>query len=228
MTATRLAGKALGDFLKKITPVVGSAVEQAVLNKLVGTYSPQEVTKTGPAGYRYPAQEGDVLIKPTYATSPGIPEYGMYRENYTETVIPEAANTRIGKIVTKLGPENIAKVAGAAAPAAALGGIAAGVGLVSKISASPENVYAQSQYSLPVQRQGTPVAFANQQYVSGMSPMTNQTAADALLEQQKFQHQLRLIEARQAAQQGVGIGGRTSGGLDIMGLSQQVFAPVSY
>ena len=216
MTATRLAGKTLGDFLKTVTPVVSSAVEQAVLNRLVGTYAPKEI-KT--------VNKSETGTKNVYI--PGHPLYGKPVETI-ETVIPEAAGTRIGKIVTKLGPENIAKVAGAAAPAAALGGIAAGVGLVSKISASPENVYAQSQYSLPVQRQGTPVAFANQQYVSGMSPMTNQTAADALLEQQKFQHQLRLIEARQAAQQGVGIGGRTGGGLDIMGLSQQVFAPVSY
>lgn len=227
MTATRLAGKALGEFFRSVTPVVGSVVEQAVLNKLVGTYAPKEVTKTR-RGTRYPAQEGDVVIMPSYATKPGMPQYGAYSEDYTETVIPEAANTRIGKIVTKLGPENIAKVAGAAAPIAALGGIVAGAAGINRLMATPENVYAQSQYSLPLQRQGTPVAFANQQYVSGMSPMTNQTAADALLEQQKFQHQLRLIEARQAAQQGVGIGGRTGGSLDIMGLSQQVFAPVSY
>lgn len=226
---TRLAGKALGDFLGKVTPMIGSAVEQAVLNKLVGTYSPKEVTKTGPAMYRYPAQEGDVLIKPTYVTSPGIPEYGMYRENYTETVIPEAANTRIGKIVTKLGPENIAKIAGAAAPVAAVGGIAASAATIDQLIKSQQNIYAQSGYSLPLQRQGTPVAFANQQYMPGLSPMTNQSMAESFLEQQKFQHQLQLIDARQAAQQSVGIGGRTTGGgLDIMSLSQQAFAPVTY
>jgi hypothetical protein len=62
-----------------------------------------------------------------------------------------------------------------------------------------------------------------------MSPMTNQTVAEAMLEQQKFQHQMQLINARQSAQQGVGIAGRTtSGGLDIMGLSQQIFAPTQY
>ena len=44
MTATRLAGKALGDFLKTVTPVVGSVVEQAVLNKLVSKYYPSIVT----------------------------------------------------------------------------------------------------------------------------------------------------------------------------------------
>jgi hypothetical protein len=50
-----------------------------------------------------------------------------------------------------------------------------------------------------------------------------------MLDQQRFQHQLQLINARQSAQEGVGIAGRTTGdGLDIMGLSKQVFAPVSY
>ena len=126
-------------------------------------------------------------------------------------------------------PEGVAKLAGAAAPIAAAGGIAAGAGLVNKMMENPQNVYAQSQYALPLRRQGTPVAFANQQYTPGMSPMTNQTVAEAMLEQQKFQHQLQLIEARQSAQQGVGIGGRTTGGgLDIIGLSQQLFAPSQY
>ncbi len=211
-TATRLAGKALGDFLKTVTPAVGSVVEQAVLNKLAGMYSPKEEIKTR-----------------TINARPGMPEYGVQNETYTETVIPEAAATRIGKIVTKLGPENIAKVAGAVTPVAALGGIAAGAGLVGKMLESPKNVYAQSQYMLPLRQQGTPVSFANQQYKPGMSPMTNQSVAEAMLEQQKFQHQLQLIEARQSAQQGVGISGRLAGGgLDIMGLSQQMFAPSQY
>jgi hypothetical protein len=59
--------------------------------------------------------------------------------------------------------------------------------------------------------------------------MTNQSVAKSMLDQQRFQHQLQLINARQSAQEGVGIAGRTTGdGLDIMGLSKQVFAPVSY
>lgn len=211
-TATRLAGKALGDFLKTVTPAVGSVVEQAVLNKLAGMYSPKEEIKTR-----------------TINARPGMPEYGVQNETYTETVIPEAAATRIGKIVTKLGPENIAKVAGAVTPVAALGGIAAGAGLIGKIFQDPENIYSQSQYTLPMRKAGTAVSYANQQYVPGDSPLTNQTAAEAMLEQQKFQHQLQLIEARQSAQQSVGISGRTTGGgLDIMGLSQQVFAPTQY
>lgn len=178
MTATRLAGKALGEFLKVAGSAISSGVERKVLSGLSGANLPADAT--GLMG------------------------------------------------VVARHPETIAKLAGAAAPAVVGGGIAAGAAGINRLMATPENVYAQSQYSLPVQRQGTPVAYSNQQYMPGVSPMTNQTAADALLEQQKFQHQLRLIEARQAAQQGVGIGGRTGGGLDIMGLSQQVFAPVSY
>lgn len=214
-TATRLAGKALGDFLKLATSATSAAVEQKVLGQLASKYSPT-VEKYAV----YPARVGAEIIEES-----GKPAYSLQ----VDKTFPEAASTRIGKIITKLGPENIAKVAGAAAPIAALGGIAAGAGLVEKMFQDPENVYSQSQYTLPMRKMGTPVAYANQQYIPGMSPMTNQTVAEAMLEQQKFQHQLQLIDARQAAQQSVGIGGRTTGGrLDIMGLSQQAFAPVQY
>jgi hypothetical protein len=178
MTATRLAGKALGDFLKIAGASIASGVERKVLSGLAGAAE--------------------------HVDAPGL----------------------LGAIARH--PETTAKLAGAVAPALVGGGVAAGAAGINQLMTPRENVYAQSQYSLPMQRQGTPVAYSNQQYMPGISPMTNQTAAEALLEQQKFQHQLRLIEARQAAQQGVGIGGRTSGGLDIMGLSQQVFAPTSY
>lgn len=177
--STRLAGKALGDFLKVATTALASGVEKNILGRLSESAN--------------------------FTDAPGL----------------------VGIVARH--PETIAKLAGAAAPAAVLGGTAAGVSMLSPVLSGGENVYAQSQYSLPLQRQGTPVAFANQQYMSGVSPMTNQAMAESLLEQQKFQHQLQLIESRQAAQQGVGIGGRTSGaGLDIIGLSQQAFAPVQY
>lgn len=176
---TRLAGKALGDFLKVATTTLASGVEQNVLGRLAGSAN--------------------------FTDAPGL--VGIVARN----------------------PETVAKLAGAAAPAAVLGGTAAGVSLLSPVMSGNNSVYAQSQYSLPLQRQGTLVAFANQQYMPGLSPMTNQSMAESLLEQQKFQHQLQLIDARQAAQQSVGIGGRTTGGgLDIMSLSQQAFAPVTY
>lgn len=179
MIATRLAGKALGEFLKVAGSAISSGVERKVLSGLAGAAD--------------------------YVDAPGL----------------------MGIIARH--PETISKVAGAAAPAVAAGGVAAGAVGLNQIMAPRENVYSQSQYTLPMRKMGTPVAYANQQYIPGMSPMTNQTVAEAMLEQQKFQHQLQLIDARQAAQQGVGIGGRTTGGgLDIMSLAQQAFAPVQY
>jgi hypothetical protein len=117
---------------------------------------------------------GYLLGKSDYADAPGI----------------------AGKIASN--PELISRMVGAAAPVGVAGGIT-GLGLLAKNLRQPSTGYSQSGYSLPVQKIGTPVAFANQQYFAGASPMTNQAAAEALLEQQKFQHQLQLIEARQAA-----------------------------
>jgi hypothetical protein len=175
-TTTRLAGKALGDFLK-VAMLTGSEVaERRVLGALTNSRE--------------------------FVDAPGI----------------------AGKIASLAGrnPETVAKLAGAAAPALAAGGIAAGAGLISEM-------YGQSQYALPLRGQGSQVSFANQQYIPGVSPMTNQSVAKSMLDQQRFQHQLQLINARQSAQEGVGIAGRTTGdGLDIMGLSKQVFAPVQY
>ena len=205
-----MAGKALGDFFKVLGPLASSAVEQVVLNKLVGKYTPEEVAV-------YPPRVDSKIVEKS-----GYPSYGLIEGN-------PSVNTRIGKIVTKLGPENIAKVAGAAAPAAAVGGLAIGAAGINQLIAPRQNVYAQSQYSLPVQRVGTQVSYANQRYTPGLSPMTNQTVADSMLEQQKFEHQLQLIQARQAAQQGAGtLSGAAGSGLDIMGLSNKIFAPVSY
>lgn len=209
--ATRMAGKALGDFFKVLGPIASSAVEQAVLNKLVGKYGPEEVGV-------YPPQAGSKTVE-----KEGYPSYSLTGE------YPPAANTRIGKIVTKLGPENIAKIAGAAAPAAAVGGLAVGAAGINQLMTPRQNTYAQSQYSLPVQRMGTPVAYSNQRYTPGLSPMTNQMVAQSMLDQQKFEHQLQLIQARQAAQQGAGsLSGAGGSGLDIMGLSNRIFAPVNY
>jgi len=133
---TRLAGKVLGDFLGKATPMIGSAVEQAVLDKLVGMY-----------------------VTPK-----------------------EAANTGIGKAVTKLGPENIAKAAGVAAQAGTAGGITfAGANLINRL---PNNQ-----------------PFTNQQYVPGSLPMTNYQAGESFLSQQRFQQELALMRAQQYSDQ---------------------------
>lgn len=178
-TATRMAGKALGDFFKVLGPLASSAVEQKVLSKLMG------------------ASEA--------VDAPGL--MGVVARN----------------------PEAVAKVAGAVTPLAAAGATAGGAALLNRALQPPTNVYAQSQYSLPVQKTGTPVAYSNQRYIPGLSPMTNQMVAESMLEQQKFEHQLQLIQARQAAQQGAGsLAGYGGSGLDIMGLSNKIFAPVSY
>lgn len=174
--ATRMAGKALGDFFKVLGPLAGSAIEQKVLGKLSGAVD-----------------------------APGL--MGLLARN----------------------PETVAKVAAAATPVAVAGTVAGGAVLLNRALQQPSNVYAQSQYSLPVQRVGTQVSYANQRYTPGLSPMTNQTVAESMLEQQKFEHQLQLIQARQAAQQGAGSLGHSGGtGLDIMGLSNKIFAPVQY
>lgn len=143
--ASRMAGKALTDFLKSAYGAVGSAAKKKTLSFLSGI---------------------------------------------------DDASGLIGLAARH--PETAANIVGAATPLALSGGIA-GAGMLMKKMQQPSTVYAQSGYSLPVQKMGTPVSFANQQYVGGVSPMTNQAAAEAMLEQQKFQHQLQLIEARQAA-----------------------------
>jgi hypothetical protein len=179
--ATRMAGKAMGDFLKVVGPIAASAVEQKVLGKLLESGA-REATD-----------------------APGL--MGVVARN----------------------PETIAKMAGALTPVAAAGTAAGGMALANQFLQAPSNVYAQSQYSLPVQKTGTPVSYANQRYTPGISPMTNQAIAESMLEQQKFEHQLQLIQARQAAQQGAGtLPGAGGTGLDIMKLANQAFSPVSY
>lgn len=111
-------------------------------------------------------------------------------------------------------PGTVAKLTGAAAPVAALGGTALAANLAGNLMQPSSNIYAQSQYSLPVTKQSTAVSYANQQYVPGVSPITNSQAGEAMLEQQKFQHQLELIQARQASSMG---GGSLHQGLNLQG-----------
>lgn len=99
-------------------------------------------------------------------------------------------------------PEVTAKLVGAAAPAATIGGVVAANELRKALFQDPETVYASSEYSLPVQTTATgqkqPI-FPHQQYTPGASPFTNEQAGQALLAQQKFEHDLQLIKARQSA-----------------------------
>ena len=116
-------------------------------------------------------------------------------------------------------PETTAKLIGAASGPLAIGGAAAGVGAL-------VNYLQQSRHSLPVQsnaRTMRPPAFATQQYIPGVSPLTNEQMGESLLDQQRYQHQLDLIQARQQASTGVGTLS-TSGNIDdIIGLARQIY-----
>ena len=119
----------------------------------------------------------------------------------------------VAQLTSRIDPAAAAKLVGAAAPVAATAAVG---GLVGALNQPPSRqMYAQSQYQLPMRSMGTPVAYANQQYIPGVSALTNAQAGEAVLEQQKFQHQLQLIQAREAASQGGGSlygGGYLSGG----------------
>jgi len=144
---------------------------------------------------------------------------------YLKNVMPVAADAADAKgmlggaarLVAGLNPEVTSKLVGAATPVAVAG--TAALALNALTQPNPSQVYASSAYSLPVQsgvgayRQ--PV-FPNQQYLGGGQPMTNLQAGEAMLEQQRFQHQLELIRARQAASNTAGSSlGR---GVDITGI----------
>lgn len=119
----------------------------------------------------------------------------------------------VAQLTSRIDPAAAAKLVGAAAPVAATAAVG---GLVGALNQPPSRqMYAQSQYQLPMRSMGTTVAYANQQYIPGVSALTNAQAGEAVLEQQKFQHQLQLIQAREAASQGGGSlygGGYLSGG----------------
>lgn len=96
-------------------------------------------------------------------------------------------------------PEATAKLAGAAT-LPALAGVATGAQAL-------YNSFQQNNYALPVQTQTPPQRippYGHQPYVGGYSPLTNEQAGEMILDQQRFYHNLELINARQrtAAPQG--------------------------
>lgn len=135
----------------------------------------------------------------------------------TEAVDAKGLLGGAARLVAGLDPEATSKLVGAAAPVAVAGTTALALNALTQPNAS--QVYARSAYSLPVQPgAGTyrqPI-FPNQQYSGGGQPMTNLQAGEAMLEQQRFQHQLELIRARQAASNTAGSSlGQGGGGVDI-------------
>lgn len=116
-------------------------------------------------------------------------------------------------------PETTGKLIGSASGPLAVGGAAAGVGALI-------NYLQQNRYSLPVQASTgatRPPAFTTQQYIPGTSPLTNEQMGEALLDQQRYQHQLDLIRARQNASSGAGGLSAGSDVSDIIGLARQIY-----
>lgn len=116
-------------------------------------------------------------------------------------------------------PETTGKLIGSAAGPLTIAGAAAGTGAL-------VNYLQQSRHSLPVQANAetmrTP-AFASQQYIPGVSPLTNAQMGESLLDQQRYQHQLDLIQARQQASTGAGTLSAGSNVSDIIGLAQKIY-----
>lgn len=141
------------------------------------------------------------------------------------TKTPEAVDAPgiRGKVAGKLAalpPELTSKVVGAATPLALAGGLAGAGALLSSRQQSGYSLPVQAQAQMPVQRQSP---FATQQFVPGVSPLTNEQMGEALLDQQRFQHQLELISARQTTSAGAGSLPGSLGVQDIMGMAQKIY-----
>lgn len=116
-------------------------------------------------------------------------------------------------------PETTGKLIGSAAGPLTIGGASAGVGALA-------NYLQQSRHSLPVQASigvSRPSAFTTQQYIPGTSPLTNEQMGEALLDQQRYQHQLELIQARHQASAGAGTLHASGNMGDIIGLAQKIY-----
>lgn len=116
-------------------------------------------------------------------------------------------------------PETTGKLIASAAGPLTIGGAAAGVGALA-------NYLQQSRHSLPVQAStgvSRPSAFTTQQYIPGTSPLTNEQMGEALLDQQRYQHQLELIQARHQASAGAGTLHSSGNMGDIIGLAQKIY-----
>jgi len=120
--------------------------------------------------------------------------------------------------MASLPPESTARLLGAATPVAASAALIGAGALLSTRQ--------QSNYSLPVQtamRPQRPPAFTTQPYMPGTSPLTNEQMGEALLDQQRYQHQLDLIQARQSASVGMGSLSANGNVNDIIGLAQKIY-----
>ena len=214
---SRFAGKALTDFLKIASSVVSGTVSDAVINKLKPSIAP-DVPGARAQSSQYARGMQQLLGLPSVEAK----ETGKTIKDATGIFGFAAKHPEmVGKLTgTVAGPLTIA---GGAA------GIAAGSAALGNMFNPSGGVYSGSDYSLPVQQQaamGRTPSFAGQRYMPGSSPLTNEQMGESLLEQQKFQHQLQLIQSRNSADNyggslspGVLSGG--SGVGDIMNQMQQ-------
>jgi hypothetical protein len=125
---------------------------------------------------------------------------------------------QLASVLASLPPESTAKLLGATAPVAAAATV---VGTGALLSTGQ-----QSDYSLPVQasmQSRRPSAFTTQPYMPGTSTLTNDQVGEALLNQQRYQHQLNLIQARQNASGGMGSLPDNGNISDIIGLAQRIY-----
>ena len=184
---SRFAGKALTDFLKIASSAVSGAVSEAVINKLKPSIAP-DVPGAKAQSSQYARGMQQLL---------GLPPV---EAKETGETVKDA--TGIFGFAAKH-PEMIGKLTGAVAGpltiAGGAAGLAAGSAALGNMFNPSGGVYSGSNYSLPVQQQaamGRAPSFAGQRYMPGSSPLTNEQMGESLLEQQKFQHQLQLIQAR--------------------------------
>lgn len=159
---------------------------------------------------------GDFLKVAAGATAGATQQAALnYLLKTPESVDAPGIRGKVASSLSSLPPETTSKLVGAAAPLALAGGL---IGTSALLQSKQ-----QSGYSLPVQQTYRPPAFTTQQYIPGVSPLTNEQMGEALLDQQRFQHQLELIQARQTAAPGMqGFGGATDMS-NIMGLAQKIY-----
>ena len=168
--AARIAGKALNEFLGAI----GRGTEQYVVSKLI-----DKATQ-----------------KPSAAPSAAQ----LYMANpYVKKEEESGTRGKVGRFISSVGPENVAKAAGYAVPLT----LAAAYDAIGPQTQSS----ARSQFSLPVQ----------QQY-----------EAASALEQQKFEHQMAIIQARQLASADRAAYGMTPNMVDPMSIANQMFKSQDY
>lgn len=116
-------------------------------------------------------------------------------------------NTKIAQAVAKLG--------GAAAPLAVAGTAMAGYNLLAGQGQQAAGAAPKSY---------RPPAFASSAYIPGSLPMTNEQMGEAMLDQQRFQHQLQLIQARQDASMHRGSLQNSGGDIgSILSLGQKIY-----